>query len=81
MLMDEARIYEKLTQIFHDVLQEDDLVLAPELTADDVEGWDSMSHIRLVISVERAFAVKFSASEVGMLKNVGDLVGLIKSKS
>jgi len=40
-----------------------------------------MSHIRLVISVERTFKVKFSASEVGMLKNVGDLVGLIKSKS
>lgn len=80
-MMDEAGIYEKLTPIFHDVFQEDDLVLAPELTADDVEGWDSMSHIRLVISVERTFKVKFSASEVGMLKNVGDLVGLIKSKS
>ena len=80
-MMDEARIYEKLTQIFRDVFQEDNLVLAPELTADDVEGWDSMSHVRLVISVERAFALKFSASEVGMLKNVGDLVSLIKSKA
>ncbi len=80
-MIDEARVYQRLTQIFHDVFQEDDLVLKPELSAKDVEGWDSLSHIRLVISVEKAFSLKFSASEVGTLKNVGDLVGLIKSKS
>jgi acyl carrier protein len=54
--------------------------LKAETTADDVDGWDSLSHIRLVLSVEKAFNVKFSAAEVGKLKNVGELVGLIRSK-
>jgi len=78
--METAQIYARLTQVFHDVFQDDSLVLAPDVTADDVEDWDSMSHIRLVISVERAFAVKFSAADIGMLRNVGDLVDLIRAK-
>ena len=78
--METAQIYARLTQVFHDVFQDDSLVLAPDMTADEVADWDSMSHIRLVISVERAFAVKFSAADIGTLKNVGDLVGLIRAK-
>ena len=78
--METAQIYARLTQVFHDVFQDDSLVLAPDMTADEVADWDSMSHIRLVISVARAFAVKFSAADIGTLKNVGDLVGLIRAK-
>jgi len=69
-----------LNEIFVDVFDDDSLVLKPEITADDVDGWDSLSHIRLVISVEKAFGLKFSASEVGKLKNVGEFVDLIKAK-
>jgi acyl carrier protein len=78
--MKSTEIYEKLTAIFRDVFFEDDLVLSPETTADDVDGWDSLTHIRLVLAVSKAFGVKFSASEIGNLKNVGEFVGLIEKK-
>jgi len=78
--MDESKIYEKLTDIFQDVFDEDSLVVTPELTAKDVDGWDSLSHIRLIITVEKAFKIKFSTSEIGKLEKVADLVGLIKAR-
>jgi acyl carrier protein len=78
--MENTEIYKQLNEIFVDVFDDDSLVLKPEITADDVDGWDSLSHIRLVISVEKAFGLKFSASEVGRLKNVGEFVDLIKAK-
>jgi acyl carrier protein len=70
----------RLTSIFREVFDDDDLVLKPELTADDVDGWDSLAHIRLILSVQKAFGVKFSAVEMSRLKNVGDLVELTKHK-
>ena len=78
--MEEGQIYQRLNGIFGDVFDDDSVALKPETTADDVDGWDSLSHIRLVLTVEKAFNVKFSAAEVGKLKNVGELVGLIHSK-
>ncbi len=78
--MEEADVYERLSQIFVDVFGDDSLRLTPDMTADDVDGWDSLTHIRLVITTEKAFGMKFSASEVGGLKNVGELVQLIRSK-
>ena len=78
--MEVAVLYERLTEIFRDIFDDDALVLSPELTAQDVEGWDSIAHIRLALTVEKAFGVKFSAGEVGNLKNVGEFVSLIQSK-
>jgi acyl carrier protein len=78
--MEEGQIYQRLSGIFGDVFDDDSVALNAETTADDVDGWDSLSHIRLVLTVEKAFNVKFSAAEVGKLKNVGELVGLIRSK-
>lgn len=78
--MENSEIYQKLTGIFHDVFGDDSIVLRPNLTADDVDGWDSLSHIRLMVTVEKAFHLKFSASSFGKLKNVQDLVDLIHSK-
>lgn len=78
--MDEADIYERLSGIFIEVFDDASIEVTPELTADDVADWDSMTHIRLVTTVERAFHVKFSAAEIGALRNVGELVRLIGSK-
>lgn len=72
--------YEKLTEVFRDVFDDEDLTPTPEMTADDVEEWDSLSHIRLMLSVEKAFGVRFSTVELGGLKSVGDLVTLIEAK-
>ncbi|WBL80307.1 acyl carrier protein [Bradyrhizobium xenonodulans] len=79
--MDQAHIYTKLTSVFRDVFDEDDLALTAATTADDVDGWDSLSHIRLVLAVSKSFGVKFSASEIGGLKNVGEFVELIQKKA
>ena len=53
--MTEAEIYDRMTGIFRDVFEEDDLVLTPQMTANDVADWDSLSHIRLILSLEKAF--------------------------
>ncbi len=79
--MDQTILYERLTGIFHDVFDDDTLKLTPQLTAKDVDGWDSMTHLRLVLSVERAFQVKFTTTEIGKLQNVGDLATLIQSRT
>jgi acyl carrier protein len=79
--MDEPQIYTRLAEVFHDVFGEDSIQVTPELSADDVDGWDSLTHIRLLLTVEKAFKIKFSTSEVGKLQNVGDLVTLIKART
>ena len=76
--MADEDIYARLTPIFRDVFDDDELVVHPSLTADQVPEWDSVSHIRLVLSVERAFNTRFAASELAGLGNVGELVSLIK---
>lgn len=75
-----TQIYSKLTEIFRDIFDDDSLQVTPELTAADVDEWDSLNHIRLVVSIERAFGMSFSAAQVGRLKNVGEFAELIVSK-
>jgi acyl carrier protein len=74
-------IQPKLTQILRDVFDDEALVATPDLTASDVDGWDSVNHVRLILSVERAFKIKFTASEVTSLKKLGDLTKLIAAKT
>jgi len=78
--MDQDAIFAGLTDIIREVLGEDDLVLTPSTTAEDVEGWDSMTHITIVVASERRFHVKFNTAEIEELKNVGDFVALIEKK-
>jgi acyl carrier protein len=79
--MNESDIYTQLTGIFEDVFDDDSIVVTPALSAKDVDGWDSLTHIRLILTVEKAFGVKFSTSEIGKMGTVGDLVTLIKARA
>jgi acyl carrier protein len=79
--MDEPQIYARLTDIFQDVFDEESIRLTPGLSAKDVEGWDSLTHIRLILTIEKAFKIKFSTSEIGKLEDVGDLVALIEARA
>lgn len=79
--MDEQQIYGRLAVIFEDVFDEDSIELTPDLSAKDVDGWDSLTHIRLVLTIERTFKIKFSTAEIAKLENVGDLVRLIEKKA
>ncbi len=78
--METTEIFERITPIIREVLDDDGLVVDGALSADQVDGWDSLNHIRLIVTVERAFGLKFTASETGRLKNVGEFVDLIRSK-
>ena len=79
--MNDADIYAKLTPIFHSVFDDEDIVVTPQLTADDVSGWDSLTHLRLMLTIQKAFNVRFAAAEIVGLKNVEELVGLIREKA
>jgi acyl carrier protein len=69
---------ESLTAVLRDVFDDETLVLHPEMTAADVENWDSLTYI--ITAVERKFKVKFTTAEVTSLKNVGELASLIRRK-
>lgn len=68
---------ERLNEVFREVFDNEDLSLNSATTAKDIEGWDSLMHVTLIVNVEKAFGVRFSSSEVASLKNVGELVQLI----
>jgi acyl carrier protein len=78
-VMEKEHIYSRLNEIFNNVFDDDSIVVTPELSAKDVSGWDSLTHIRLVLTIEREFRIKFSTTEIAKLKNVADLVALIES--
>lgn len=78
--MENAQIYEQLTEVFRDVLNEDRLRLTAELTAADVPKWDSFNHINIVVASEEKFGIKFKTAELEQLRNVGQFVDLIDRK-
>lgn len=70
----------KLTTVFQDVFDDEELQISRSTNAGDVENWDSLSHVTLMLQVERSFGIRFSSSEVAKLQNVGELVDLIEKK-
>ena len=73
-------VKETLTEVFQDVFDDDELELFDEMTAEDVEDWTSLTHIQLIVAVEKKFGVKFTTVEVMKLKNVGEFIALIEKK-
>ena len=74
-------VYDRLTAVFQDVFEDETLVVEPELTADNVAGWDSLANLRLMLTVQKAFGVKFTAHEITSLNNVGELAALVEAKA
>jgi len=73
-------VTEELTAVFREVFDDEGIQLTPELTSDDVEGWDSLSHVNLIIAVEMKFDIEFTQKEIRSFANVGELVACIESK-
>lgn len=73
-------IKRRLQEIFIDIFDDEDIVLTEEMSAKDVEDWDSLAQINLIIAIEKEFGVKFNLEEVSNLKNVGEMINLIKEK-
>lgn len=75
--MDRNEVLKKIEEIAKDVFETDDLEFTFETTAEDVEEWDSLSHLSLLNEVEIEFGFKFTMSEIQSLKNVGSLVDVV----
>lgn len=75
--MNREGIYEKLAEIFQDVFDEEGIRISDGTTAADIDGWDSLTHITLLSSVEEEFGIKFDMKAVLEMKNVGDMVDMI----
>ena len=78
--MNSNEIMNEVNKIFIDVLDNDDIVLNRETTSDDLEEWDSLNHIQLVVAIEKKFQMRFNSSEVQSWKDVGEMCDSIASK-
>lgn len=77
---DKEGILKKLNEVFCNVFDDPDLVITSETTAADIEDWDSLEHINLIVACEKKFLMKFDLDEVEKMKNVGDMVEMIEVK-
>ena len=78
--MERTDIFERLNEIFIDVLDLDECELTDETSANDIEEWDSLSHIQLIVAIEKALKIKFTSLEIMKWKNVGEMVDSIIEK-
>ena len=78
--MEKQEIIEKITGIFREVFSDSNIVINEEMTANDVENWDSLTHMLMITKVEETFGIKFKLKELNKLKMVGDLINTIETK-
>lgn len=78
--MERSEILAKVEEIFREELELDELVLTDKTTADDVEEWDSLSHVQLVAAMEEAFGIEFKSREILSWENIGDMIDCIEKK-
>jgi acyl carrier protein len=76
--MERKEILEKLQTVYRDILDDEEIVLTEETTADDIEDWDSITHVQIVAEIQTVFDVKFSAKEILLWESVGDIVDAIE---
>ena len=75
--MSREEIYKNLDEVFQDVFDDDTIHVNDSTTANDIEDWDSLEHIGLIVAIERKFNIKFNMGEITSLKNVGEMVDII----
>lgn len=79
--MTREEIFEGLNEVFQDVFDDDTIAVTENTTAEDIEDWDSLEHINLILAVEEHFGMKFSMGEVTGMKNVGAMADLIAERT
>ena len=78
--MTREEIYKQLDEVFQDVFDDESIHVSDSTTADDIEDWDSLEHIGLIVAIERKFNIKFNMGEITSLKNVGEMVDIIMER-
>jgi len=79
--MDAATVKHRLTKVFQDIFDDPNLQITESMTAADVDGWDSLTHIDLIVQVEKEFNIKLSTGAIRELKDVGNFIALICAKT
>lgn len=74
------QILDQSSELFRDILDNEDINLTPATTADDIEEWDSLSHIQLIVALEKHFKIRFTTAEITSFKNVGEMAEAIQNK-
>ena len=78
--MKKSKIILNLNKIFEEVFSDPSIIITDNLSAKDVDGWDSLSHMILITEIENEFSIKFKLKDLNKMKNVGDLITIIDSK-
>lgn len=78
--MSREEIFDEVRKIFWTIFDDEDIEIVDETNSEDIEDWDSLEHVNLVVAMEKRFNLKFDMKAVGQLKNVGEMVDLIKEK-
>lgn len=78
--MSREEVYKKLDDVFQDVFDDDSIHVTDSTTANDIEDWDSLEHIGLIVAIEHKFNIKFNMGEITSLKNVGEMVDIIMER-
>ena len=78
--MTRQEVFTRLDEVFHDVFDNEEIHVSDETTAEDIEDWDSLEHISLIVAVENAFGIKFGMGQVTRMKNVGEMADIILEK-
>lgn len=78
--MKRDKLKQELQKIYYEVFDDTSIVLFNEMTADDIEAWDSLTHLRLIMQIEQYFNIKFTTAQIKRTKNVGMLIDMIEQK-
>lgn len=73
-------VFRRVNGVFQEVFDDESIVVADTTNANDIEDWDSLEHINLVVAIEKEFNIKFEMAEVGKMKNVGEMVDVILTR-
>lgn len=71
---------EELQEIFREIFDDDELVISREMTAEDIEEWDSLTHIQLIVEIEKKYNIRFTTAEIKKAANVGEFIDIIQGK-
>lgn len=78
--MTREEIFDGLNEVFRDVFDDEDITVTDSTTSEDIDDWDSLEHINLIVAAEKKFGMKFTMSEVTSMKNVGEMADIISQR-
>ena len=78
--MKKLEIEINLTKIFRELFSDTSIIISDDLTAKDIDGWDSLTHMLLIVEIESLFSIKFKLKDLNKMKNVGEMIKIIQTK-